>query len=82
MPRHAFAFVAVDLGFSELTIAALRGHAACGVTQRYVRIHEALRVAAERMAGKNARLLDDGGPTRDREAPASTATIDLLVVTG
>ena len=32
--RHTFASIAADLGFSELTIAALLGHAARGVTQR------------------------------------------------
>jgi integrase len=31
--RHTFGSVAGDLGFSELTIAALLGHAARGVTQ-------------------------------------------------
>ena len=49
--RHTFASVAGDLGFSELTIAALLGHAARGVTQRYVHIDEALRIAADRVAG-------------------------------
>ena len=34
--RHTFASVAAELGFSELTIAALLGHAARGVTQRYI----------------------------------------------
>ena len=45
--RHTFASVAGDLGFSELTIAALLGHAARGVTQRYVHIDEAIRLAAD-----------------------------------
>ena len=56
--RHTFASVAGDLGFSELTIAALLGHAARGVTQRYVHIDEAVRLAADRVAGEIARLLD------------------------
>ena len=34
------------------------GHAARGVTQRYVHIDEALRVAADRVAGEIAKLLD------------------------
>lgn len=50
--RHTFASVAGDLGFSELTIAALLGHAARGVTQRYVHIDEALRVAADRVTSE------------------------------
>jgi integrase len=34
--RHCFASVAGDLGFAELTIAALLGHAAGNVTSNYV----------------------------------------------
>jgi integrase len=45
--RHTFASVAGDLDFSELTIAALLGHAARSVTQRYVDIDEAVRMAAD-----------------------------------
>jgi integrase len=56
--RHTFASVAADLGFSELTIAALLGHAARGVTQRYIHIDEALRLAADKVAGEIAATLD------------------------
>lgn len=56
--RHTFASVAGDLGFSELTIAALLGHAARGVTQRYVHVDESARMAADRVAGEIAHLLD------------------------
>lgn len=38
MLRHTFGSVAGDLGFSELIIAALLGHATRGVTQGYVHI--------------------------------------------
>ncbi len=55
--RHTFASVAGDLGFSELTIAALLGHAARGVTQRYIHIDEALRLAADKMAAELSDLL-------------------------
>lgn len=55
--RHTFASVAAELGFSELTIAALLGHSARGVTQRYVHIDEALRMAADRIASQIAGLL-------------------------
>ena len=61
--RHTFASVAGDLGFSELTIAALLGHAARGVTQRYVHIDEALRVAAEKVSYKISLLLADAHPS-------------------
>ena len=56
--RHAFASVAGDLGFSELTIAGLLGHSARGVTQRYVHLDSALIVAADQVAAEIARLLD------------------------
>ncbi len=56
--RHTFASVAGELGFSELTIKSLLGHAARGVTQRYVHIDEAVRMAADRVADEIAALLD------------------------
>lgn len=67
--RHTFASLAGDLGFSELTIAALLGHSARGVTQRYVHIDEALRMAADRVADEMADLLDGRAtPTRSRSS--------------
>jgi len=65
--HHTFASVADDLGFSELTIAALLGHASRGVTQRYVHIDEALRMAADKIAGEVAAILDGAA---GRSAPA------------
>ncbi|MBB4266680.1 tyrosine-type recombinase/integrase [Roseospira visakhapatnamensis] len=56
--RHTFASVAGDLGFSELTIAALLGHAARGVTQGYVHIDAAQRLAADRVAEDIANRLE------------------------
>jgi integrase len=56
--RHTFASVAGELGFSELTIAALLGHAARGVTQRYVHIDEAIRMAADRVSAEITALLE------------------------
>lgn len=67
--RHTFASLAGDLGFSELTIAALLGHSARGVTQRYVHIDEALRMTADRVADEMADLLDGRAmPTRSRSS--------------
>jgi integrase len=60
--RHTFASLAGDLGFSELTIAALLGHSARGVTQRYIHIDEALRMTAHRVSGEMADLLDGRSP--------------------
>lgn len=56
--RHTFASVAGGLGYSELTIAALLGHASRGITQRYIHIDEPLRAAATAVADKIISLLD------------------------
>ncbi|WP_246679968.1 site-specific integrase [Mesorhizobium sp. B1-1-9] len=65
--RHTFGSVAGDLGFSELTIAALLGHAARGVTQGYVHIDEALKLAATRTCDEIASLLESDGESHDYE---------------
>lgn len=56
--RHTFGSVAGDMGYSELTIAALLGHGKRGVTQGYIHIEEGLREAADRVSAKIADLLD------------------------
>jgi integrase len=56
--RHTFGSVAGDLGFSELTIRALLGHASQSVTQDYVHIDEALKLAVARTSEEIASLLD------------------------
>ena len=56
--RHTLGSIAGDMGFSEVTIAMLLGHGKRGVTQGYIHIEEALRVAADRVSGKVADLLD------------------------
>lgn len=65
--RHTFGSVAGDLGFSELTIRALLGHAAQSVTQGYVHIDEALKLAVNRTCEEIASLLI----AEDGKAPAS-----------
>jgi integrase len=60
--RHTFASFAGDLGFSELTVAALLGHASRGVTQRYVHLDKAVKLAAEEVCRAISELLDDGAP--------------------
>lgn len=72
--RHAFASVAGDLGFSELTIAALLGHASRGVTQRYVHVDEALRMAADKVAGAIGAILD--GAAADHQPAAFGAALE------
>jgi len=58
--RHTFASVGADMGFTELTLAGLLGHAARGMTQRYVHLDEALIVAADRVSERINLLLDEG----------------------
>lgn len=55
--RHTFASVAADLGYTELTIAGLLGHASLGVTQRYVHLDKALVVAADEVSAHMLTLL-------------------------
>jgi integrase len=44
--RHAFASVAADLGYSEITIAALLGHSSVSITGRYIHHLDATLIAA------------------------------------
>lgn len=55
--RHTFASVAGGLGYSELTIAAMLGHASRGITQRYIHIDQPLRAAATMTSDHIAKLL-------------------------
>jgi integrase len=58
MLRHSYASIAGELGYSELTIAGLLGHAAGSVTAGYVHLDQALVSAADRVAGVIADALD------------------------
>lgn len=58
--RHTFGSVAGDLGFSELTIRAMLGHASQNVTQDYVHIDEALKLAVRMTSDEIEKLLDQG----------------------
>nr|WP_210289721.1 integrase family protein [Chelatococcus caeni] len=72
--RHTFGSVAGDLGFSELTIRALLGHAAQSVTQGYVHIDEALKLAVTRTCEEIATLLDakeEAAPTARNDRAAA-----------
>jgi len=62
--RHTFASLAGDLGFSELTIAGLLGHAARGVTQNYVHLDAALVVAADQVAAEMVGMLEQDAEAR------------------
>ncbi|MGD9473103.1 MAG: tyrosine-type recombinase/integrase [Novosphingobium sp.] len=58
--RHTFGSIAGELGFSELTIRAMLGHASQNVTQDYIHIDEALKLAVQRTSDEIARLLGLG----------------------
>jgi integrase len=57
--RHAYASTGGDLGLTEITIAALLGHAAASVTGRYIHhLDTALIAAADRVATRIAAYMD------------------------
>jgi hypothetical protein len=57
--RHSFASIANDLGFTEVTIAALVGHARGSVTSKYIHtLDTALIMAADTISGYIEGLLD------------------------
>jgi len=56
--RHTFASIAGELGYSDIIIGTLLGHVARNVTQGYVHIEEAARIAADQVARTMAELLD------------------------
>jgi len=61
--RHSFASVAVDLGYSEPTIAALIGHKGRSVTSRYAHAADAvLLAAADAVADRTAELMGEAKP--------------------
>ena len=58
MLRHSFTSLAADLGYSELTIAALVGHNGRSITSRYVHSADAvLLAAADVVADRTAELM-------------------------
>lgn len=71
--RHTFASVAGDLGFSELTIAGLLGHAPRGVTQDYIHLDAALVVAADQVSAEITRALDTTVAKRSKRTQPALA---------
>jgi integrase len=58
--RHSFASIAADLGFSELTIAALIGHKKASITSRYAHHADAVLLqAADAVSDRVAELMGD-----------------------
>uniref|UniRef100_UPI0030ED5F5C tyrosine-type recombinase/integrase n=1 Tax=Pseudomonas sp. JAI120 TaxID=2723063 RepID=UPI0030ED5F5C len=57
--RHSFASIANDLGFTEVTIAALVGHSKGSVTSKYIHtLDTALIMAADTISGYIQGLLE------------------------
>ena len=74
--RHSFAATAAELGFSELTIAGLLGHAVPGVTARYAHVPDsALIAAADRVSARMASALD--GKARAEVAPMRPGALQI-----
>ena len=74
MLRHSFASIANDLGFTEVTIAALVGHAKGSVTSKYIHtLDTALIMAADTISGYIQGLLD--GVDSSRPPTPSIATL-------
>jgi integrase len=62
--RHSFASLAGDMGYSELTIAALVGHKGQSITSRYVHAADAvLLTAADAVANETAARMGEVRPT-------------------
>lgn len=59
--RHSFASLAADLGYSELTIAALIGHQGTSITSRYVHSADAVLLAAADAVARRALALSASG---------------------
>ena len=65
--RHSFASIGNDLGFTEVTIAALVGHAKASVTSKYIHtLDTALIMAADTIASYIQDLLDGIGAEEER----------------
>ncbi len=54
--RHSFASVAADLGYSELTIAALIGHKKGSITSKYAHHADAVLLQAADAVADNIRI--------------------------
>lgn len=80
--RHTFGSIAGELGYSELTIAAMLGHAAGSVTGRYVHIDEAVRSATERVTGEIAILLDGQADASDRPSNVFSFASPFVLTAG
>jgi len=58
--RHSFSSLAGDLGYSELTIAAVVGHRGRSITSRYIHAADAVLLsAADAIATRTAELMGE-----------------------
>jgi integrase len=69
--RHSFASLAGDLGYSELTIAALVGHKGQSITSRYIHAaDDVLLASADAVANRTAEMMGEERSIRGQEAKA------------
>ncbi|MEH6759339.1 MAG: tyrosine-type recombinase/integrase [Parasphingorhabdus sp.] len=82
--RHSFASMANDLGFTEITIAALIGHAKGSVTSKYVHtLDSTLIMAADTVSGYVNALLDGAEFRRNTytlDRQSRKASIDQMLM--
>ena len=84
--RHSFASIANDLGFTEVTIAALMGHAKGSITSKYIHTMDATLVAAaDSVSGYIEGLINgvkfkNNAYSFDREARKNTLSKFLISV--
>ena len=69
--RHTFGSIAAELGFTELTIRAMLGHASQNITQDYIHVDEALKLAVRKTSDEIARLLNEGAVSLRRPSLAA-----------
>lgn len=62
--RHSFASIGNDLGFTEVTIAALLGHAKGSITSKYIHVLDATLVTAADIISAYIEALMDGSRFR------------------
>ena len=78
--RHRFASIANDLGFTEVTIAALVGHAKGSVTSKYIHtLGTALIMTADTISGYIQRAPIGAGPRPCHACGLLDGTIGVAV---
>ncbi len=75
--RHSFASTAAAMGYSELVIAGLLGHAARGVTQDYAHIADAALVTAANAVSARIQEMLSGKTKAHNIVPMTTPVVEV-----